>query len=333
MERSDYWAAFVRAWWLIAALALIGLAVGLLMPRSKVQTYYVSECSFGSAPPAPAGASGNLFGGGITSDQILYYASGDQVMEATAKLSGLYEPAWEIRDQIQLVPPPSPNGGGTSNGPTSGLLGVIDVKVQSPTAAQSVAIANAFNEAMDFVINSTVTDGLQSSIKGTEATLGQVNNELATNSFPPGLTAGAVQVEQNDLQNYLAQLVITQPASGFEVLQSPTVSNAAKGTTGKPTNNVKVRAAAGFGIGIILGALVAIGLWLLDKRLKTFKRAQTAFGYPVVAEIPSDSSDTTEPYRMLWLSVFREPLPLPPEHQNERLYEGESPLLSGPGSP
>jgi hypothetical protein len=28
-----------------------------------------------------------------------------------------------------------------------------------------------------------------------------------------------------------------------------------------------------------------------------------------VAEIPSSSSDSSESYRMLWLSVFREPLP------------------------
>jgi hypothetical protein len=78
---------------------------------------------------------------------------------------------------------------------------------------------------------------------------------------------------------------------------------------------------------VVLGALAALGLWLLDKRLKTAKRAQAAFAYPIVAEIPSDSSDATEPYRMLWLSVFREPLPLPPAEQNQRLYEGEDPVL------
>ena len=76
-----------------------------------------------------------------------------------------------------------------------------------------------------------------------------------------------------------------------------------------------------------------MGLWLLDKRLKTAKRALVAFGYPVVAEIPPDSSEATEPYRMLWLSVFREPLPLPPADQDQRLYEGEDPLLdAGVGS-
>ena len=90
---------------------------------------------------------------------------------------------------------------------------------------------------------------------------------------------------------------------------------------------------AGLAIGLVVGALAALALWLLDRRLKTAKRALVAFGYPVVAEIPRDSSDSTEPYRMLWLSVFCEPLPLPPAELNQRLYEGEDPVLdAGVGS-
>jgi hypothetical protein len=105
--------------------------------------------------------------------------------------------------------------------------------------------------------------------------------------------------------------------------------------TGTPTvvQNRTLRAVAGLIIGMVLGALVAVALSLLDRRLKTAKRARTALGYPVVAEIPSESSDSTETYRMLWLSVFREPLPLPPADQDERWYGGEDPVLDhGVGS-
>jgi hypothetical protein len=92
-------------------------------------------------------------------------------------------------------------------------------------------------------------------------------------------------------------------------------------------DNKTVRAAAGLLIGLVLGLLAAVALWLLDRRLKTANRAQMALGYPVVAEIPYESSDSTEAYRMLWLAVFREPLPLPPVERNDRLYEGEDPVL------
>jgi hypothetical protein len=88
----------------------------------------------------------------------------------------------------------------------------------------------------------------------------------------------------------------------------------------------KVRAGIGLLIGIVVGALVALAKGLLDRRLNTARRAQGAFGYPVVAEIASDSS---EPYRLLWLSVFREPLPEPEDPGGgwiDRL-EGEDAML------
>jgi len=137
------------------------------------------------------------------------------------------------------------------------------------------------------------------------------------------------------LQTYLASLVIQQPGSGLQVVQAPSAASTVAVVTGTPTvvDNRTLRAAAGLMIGLILGILAALALWLLDRRLKTAKRAQVALGYPVVAEISFESSDSTEAYRMLWLTVFREPLPLPPMEQNERWYDGEDPVLDhGVGS-
>ena len=129
--------------------------------------------------------------------------------------------------------------------------------------------------------------------------------------------------------------MVQQPGSGLQVVQAPSAASTVAVVTGTPTvvHNKTLRAVAGLLIGVVLGLLAAVGLWLLDRRLKTAKRAQIALGYPVVAEIPYESSDSTEAYRMLWLSVFREPLPLPPVEQNERLYDGEDPVLEhGVGS-
>ena len=129
--------------------------------------------------------------------------------------------------------------------------------------------------------------------------------------------------------------MVQQPGSGLQVVQAPSAASTTAVVTGTPTvvDNRTVRAAVGLVIGLVLGALAALALWLLDRRLKTAKRAQVALGYPVVAEIPFEASDSTEAYRMLWLTVFREPLPLPPVEQNERLYEGEDPVLDhGVGS-
>jgi hypothetical protein len=129
--------------------------------------------------------------------------------------------------------------------------------------------------------------------------------------------------------------VIQQPGSGLQTVQAPSAASTTAVITGTPTvvDNRTLRAAVGLVIGLVLGALAAVALWLLDRRLKTARRAQTALGYPVVAEIPFEASDSTESYRMLWLSVFREPLPLPPAQEGDRLYEGEDPVLDhGVGS-
>ena len=172
-------------------------------------------------------------------------------------------------------------------------------------------------------------NGLQAEETQTEATLATVLTDIADNNFAPGLTAQALEVQVTALQNYLASLVVTQPNTGFQVVQAPSAAGVTAIVTGTPTvvDNRTVRAAAGLVIGLVIGILAAIVMWLLDRRLKTAKRAQTALGYPVVAEIPYESSDSTEAYRMLWLTVFREPLPLPPADESERWYGGEDPVL------
>jgi len=336
MELSDYLSALVRGWWLIVVFALVGLAVGLLLPRPspaalKSETHWVSTSSFGSAPPAPAN-SGSQFGGGISPDQILYYATSDSVMANTAGFASLKEPPYVVRSQINLTPPPEAVGG-NSSGASSGQAGVIDVQVTAPTSAAALSLNTAYDDAMQIELASIATQGQKAAELATQQTLLTIENEIATNNYPLGLTQQALQVQVNALQEHLAELVVQQPDTGFQVLQEPSAQTVSKVTPSSATDSRPVRAAAGLAIGLVLGALAALALWLLDRRLKTAKRALVAFGYPVVAEIPADSTDSTEPYRMLWLSVFREPLPLPPAEQNQQLYEGEDPVLdAGVGS-
>jgi hypothetical protein len=321
MELRDYWDALLRGWWLIAILGLVGLGVALSLPKGHESSYYVSSSAFGAAPPPPNNAA-NLLSGGISTDQMTYFADTDQVMDWAGQLSGLNEPAYAIRSQITLLGPPTQNS--QSNAGTSGQDGVVDAKVVGATPAQALSLNKGFDEAMELEIASRAQGALTGAEQVTEQTLARVAYEEATNSFPPGVTAQAIGVQVNALENTLASYIVQVPGTGFEILQQPTTAGVAKVTTGTTVNNSKLRIGAGLGIGLLLGALAALAVWLLDRRLKTAKRAQAAFGYPVVAEIPDDTSDATEPYRMLWLSVFRQPLPLPPTDQSERLYQGES---------
>lgn len=325
MERGDYWSALVRGWWLIVTLGLVGLALGLVSPRHQVESSYVSTSNVGSPPPATTtGADG-------AAEQIMFYGSSDSVYAAAAKGAGLDWPTWEVRSRLQLLGPPAANGSAT--GPTSGQPGVIEVKVTAPTLHDSLDLNNAYDQALGDQLTANAQSGLLSSENQTEQKLASIMKEIASNQFPPGITPQALDIQVTALQNALATLVISSPGSNYSILHTAVLQDSIKVTTGAAVNSRALRAAAGLLIGLILGAIAAIALWLLDRRLKTAKRAQIAFGYPVVAEIPSSSSDATEPYRMLWLSVFREPLPPPPLDGSERWYDGENPLLdAGVGS-
>ncbi len=325
MERRDYLDALIRGWWLIAIFGLIGLGVALMLPKGTETTFYQVTSSFGSAPPPPQGSSNLLGGGGVSPDQITYYASSDEVMRITSKLSGLNQDPAVIRNEILLMGPPSANS--QSDAGTSGQEGVVDARVSASSPKLALALITGFDEAMQLDMAHRANEALTSAEQETQQTLARVASEEASNSFPPGVTQQALQVQVSKLQDYLATLVTEQPNTGFEVIQQPTAASVNAITTGKTVNNSKLRIAGGLGLGLLLGALASIGLWLLDRRLKTAKRAQTAFGYPVVAEIPDVTTDAIEPYRMLWLSVFRQPLPLPPGEQSERFYEGESAVL------
>jgi hypothetical protein len=324
MEFRDYWTAVVRGWWLVVIFGAAGLAIPLLLAhphKGHIETHYNSTSVIGSPPTAQNGPS--LLGGGITTDQILYYASTDNVMNQASSLSGLNEPLPVVRSLISLVAPAGNSGQG------GGLNGVVNVSVVGATAADALALDQGFIDALNTYTNDQAKASLQEQEQQTEQTLATVMTDIATNNFVPGLNAQALEVQVSALQNYLASLVVEQPGSGLQIVQAPAASSTYAVVTGTPTvvQNPTLRAVAGLVVGMILGALAAVGLSLLDKRLKTAKRAQVALGYPVVAEIPSQASDSTEAYRMLWVTVFREPLPLPPAEQNERWYGGEDPVL------
>jgi hypothetical protein len=334
MELSDYWSALVRGWWLIVIFGLVGLAVPLLFappPKGHISVSYRTTSVIGSPPTSQNGAS--LIGGGITIGQILYYASTDTVMNETSRISGLNLPAATMRGLISVVDPNASQDSG--QGGNADQNGVVNVTTSGAGPASALALNKAFVQAMNDSTNAAATNALLSSEKATEATLNTVLTDIATNNFLPGLTAQALQVQVEALQNYLASLVIQQPGSGLQVQQAPTAASTGAVVTGTPTvvQNRTLRAVAGLLIGLVVGALAALALWLLDRRLKTAKRAQNALGYPVVAEIPFETSESSETYRMLWLSVFREPLPLPPADEDAQFYGGEDPVLDrGAGS-
>jgi succinoglycan biosynthesis transport protein ExoP len=160
----------------------------------------------------------------------------------------------------------------------------------------------------------------------------QVNVKAPTAVESADLNVAFDTALQDEVNNGAKALNNGEPVNtGFEILQSTEADFAVATKTAVQTFDSRpIRAASGAAIGLILGILLALVRGLMDKRVSSARRAQGAMGYPVVAEIPAVSSESSEAYRMLWLSVFREPLPDPVE-QGDSWLDGVD-LMSDSGT-
>ena len=82
---------------------------------------------------------------------------------------------------------------------------------------------------------------------------------------------------------------VTTQSIGYQVINppSPVQNRAVKKSS--ITSSKKVRGLVGLAVGLLLGALIVLVRELLDKRIRSRERAESTFGYPVIAEIPGDA--------------------------------------------
>jgi hypothetical protein len=265
---------------LIVVFAIVGMAIGVLLPTTVTQPQWVTQTSIG-APPGVDGGNSSPLPPGVTTEQIQFFADSDAVYtDAAIRAHIPNEPEYVLRQMITVTGPAADG--------SSGQPGVLTVAVKAPTAVESAALNIGFDNALELAV-----------IGGAKLATGQ------------------------------------DVYTGFQILQStqPDFATPTK-TVSQKFSSRPVRVVAGLLIGLLLGILAALARGLLDKRVSSAKRAQAALGYPVVAELPAESSDSSEAYRMLWLSVFREPLPEAMDQGDQWLEGADLRLDSGtwPGS-
>jgi capsular polysaccharide biosynthesis protein len=229
--------------------------------------------------------------------------------------------------------PPSGNGSGTSPIPPGVTTDQIQYYAdQDATYAKAETLAH-LNEPL-YVVRAwtTVTGPCANCTGGTLPGVVQVSVKAPSRAESASFNNAFDSALGSSVQNGAQAINNGQPVTtGFEVLQSTTTGFAfATKTTVQTLNSRPWRAGAGLLIGLILGILVALARALTERRVTSTRRAHGAMGYPVVAEIPSETSDSSEAYRMLWLSVFREPLPEPLEQGDHWLDSGD--LLADSGT-
>ena len=313
MEPVDFGGALLRRWWLLLVLGLVGLLVGLAAPVShsghSSPLTWSTTAVVGASPPGGAGTSGAL-AGGVTTNQISFYARTDQVVSAAAKQVGRAGSLTELEREITVTPA----------GPKDAAVGTIKLTGTGATPDQSAAFTNAFADQLGAYMSSLVAQRNEGQLAAAKQKVTDLESEITA--------LGKVKVStalENQLNSALAQeqaLSAASPSTGYLILQPAQASSATKTGGGGLTGLGSSRLVRGFA-GLLIGLIVAVGIVLvlemLDKRIRGSARAEETFGYPVVAEIPIPSKEngagvvsvfsgastpTAEAYRMLRMAVL-----------------------------
>ena len=251
------------------------------------------------------------------------------VLAVAGLVVGVLAPKGEVHPMYvtttSVGAPPSGNGGGNSPIPP----GVTTDQIQYYAATDAVyakAGALAHINEPQYVLRGWISlsgpcDNCGTS--GGQPGIVQVSVKAPSPAESADLNVAFDTALENEVNDGATALNNGEPINtGFQILQSTQADFAvATKTTVQTFNSRPIRAVSGALIGLILGILIALVRGLMDKRVSSARRARGAMGYPVVAEIPAVSSESSEAYRMLWLSVFREPLPDPVD-QGDSWLEG-----------
>ena len=297
VEFDVYLGALRRSWRLLVALAVVFAIVAAVLPVSPPKAkptkfHWQSAAIVGAEPAQGIGASG------VTNQTIMFFGNLFYAKYAAAKAVGL-------EGQIEVLSPlmsasttsaTSISSSSTStpvikkNTSTTGNL--VQLIAPGTSAAAAAKLANAYSKAVEDEINT---------------------------AYAARLAAATAAKTQSTLP----------PTSGFGIVQ-PAFASAAKHVAGPQasiTSSRKVRLLIGIVVGLLVGAIVVLVRELRDKTIKTRSKAESAYGFPVIAEFPArgapsaadsaapglevwtdPASITAETYRLLRISINFEEL-------------------------
>jgi Mrp family chromosome partitioning ATPase len=325
MEPIDFGGALLRRWWLLLVMGLVGLLAGLALPASHSghsnPLTWSTTAIVGASPPGGPGGSGAL-SGGVTTNQMSFYARTDQVVLAAAKQVGRTGSLADLEREVTV----------TVESPKTDVAGTIKLSGTGASPDRSAAFTNAFAEQLGAYMSNLVSQRNQGQLAAVKQKVTDLESEIAA----LGKTKAGTALE-NQLNQALEQqqaLSAESTSTGYLILEPAQASSATKtggGGLGGLGSSRLVRGFAGLLIGLVLAVGIVLVLEMLDKRIRGPSRAEETFGYPVVAEIPIPSKEngagvvsvfsgastpTAEAYRMLRMSVLFGPVVPPSRYED-----------------
>jgi Mrp family chromosome partitioning ATPase len=307
MEPIDYQGALIRRWWWILILGVIGALIGLLIP--------VNHAKSGSGPTwkttafvgaVPSGAGAGELTSGINVNQIIFYAHKSDVAVAAAKAAGVSGAASKLQSKIEVTGPAK----------KSGVAGEVKIQTIGKSAKESAAFTNAFVAQLGDYIDGLFQSHQHAQLQEVQQRVSDLQSRIA--ALDGGKGAGGLTGQLNQALAQEQLLTTSKVDSGYQVLQPAMASSADKmgGSFQSLTSNRGARAALGFLLGALIALVIILVLEAFDKSLRTVARAESAFDFPVIAEIPGsaeghafDASPTSlsheaEAFRILCASVL-----------------------------
>ncbi len=319
MNAIDFRGAVFRGWRLIVLFALIGTGVGYFVSAPKansgvtVPLWYNAVTIIGPQPGRHA----------VSVSQLYVDIKTPAVLEETNKLAGTDIPIGVLSTQILVV-----NG--------KAALGIthhnkfhvkaLAITVSQYTPAAAATMANAVANAVDSYLNSQADEAYNASVAHTAATvqsLGAQLTALATEIQGVSLSdpsRGVLINRRSVVSEQLAIAVKTQlhlslggpTVPGYSILRTASVApiyNVKKGVA-SIVGHRSTKILGGALVGILAALAVILAVEILDKSLRTVRAVESAFDFPVVAEIPLRGSGRPSTQRLASearLDVITEP--------------------------
>lgn len=279
MELHEYLRLFRRRWWLLAAVASLGVAFAWVTSPSavapKVQRFQATH-SMIVEPEARQWTPENP-------ETIALLASSGEVPKRVAERLQL--PDAEAERLLSRM---------TIEGDRD--LAVIKITATTATAERSRELADAFAEELVTYLNEQEQTAKDRQIESSRKQADDLQNQIAAVSTRIANGDGDPQVlEQQRLvlvsqygdaeTRYQGLIAQAPPDSGLRTL-GPALAVEVNAGVHAPRGRTERAVILGT-IGLLLAAALAVALERLDVRIKTKEEAEAAFRLPVIAEIPS----------------------------------------------
>jgi capsular polysaccharide biosynthesis protein len=283
LEAVDYTGVLRRRWWVVVALAVVGLIGGAAYTLVAPKTYTAAAAAAVKTTGADVGngITGNRTGGGLVNlDTEAQLVKSGTVAAIAGKMMHSSLTAYELARQVTVTVPPNSQ--------------VLDIACDAPTGPGAATCANDFATAYLQNRSSSATVVLNAQIKTLSGKVAALEQQMAKlNTTISGLAKnsatrltdrsvlGSARTQANALNGEITSLTgLAANVEGGHVITTAT----APAKPSKPSKTLVLPSA--LVAGLVIGLVVAFVWDRRDKRLHSAADVERLLSLPVLLNLP-----------------------------------------------